>query len=135
MCPESPAILVAPQKTAAISNFKDWTNYLLVTTVAAMGWVSAQPADLMGKLCIACLALSVIAGIFTLALIPLITERLRDDPRSIYEVEATFTIWLLWGRQHSWRLKHVCWWQHVFFLVAISLFAARFVLKTNGIDQ
>jgi hypothetical protein len=36
-------MLSATQKTSAIGMFKDWTNYLLVTTVAALGWVAAQP--------------------------------------------------------------------------------------------
>src|SRR5262249_28320575 len=37
-----PRLLTATQKTAAVKSFKDWTNYLLVTTVAALGWVSSQ---------------------------------------------------------------------------------------------
>ena len=130
---EAPPVLTAVQKTAAIANFKDWTNYLLVTTVAALGWVSTQPPDLLAKICTGCLALSVIAGIFTLAMIPLVTERLRDDPKSIYEVEGTFTIWWMRGCPKSRRLKHFCWPQHVLFLVGIALYAVRFILKNNGI--
>jgi hypothetical protein len=30
------------QLTSALGFFKDWTNYLVVTTVAALGWVTAQ---------------------------------------------------------------------------------------------
>src|SRR6267378_437855 len=122
---ETPPVLSAAQKTAAMANFKDWTNYLLVTTVAALGWVSTQSPDVLARICSGCLALSVVAGIFTLAMIPLVTERLRDDSKSIYEVEGTFTIWWMRGPLQSARLKHFCWPQHVLFLVGIALYAAR----------
>ena len=132
LSPEASPIL-AVQKTAAIASFKDWTNYLLVTTVAALGWVSTQPSDLLAKICSGCLALSIIAGIFTLAMVPLVTERLRDDPKSIYEVEGKFTLWPKGGCEYSMRLKPFCWPQHVVLLVGIVLYAARFILKADGI--
>ena len=130
--PELTEVLTAVQKTAAIGNFKDWTNYLLVTTVAALGWVSAQPSDLLAKICAVFLALSIVAGIFTLAMIPLITERLRDGKESIYDVEGAFTLWWMRGAPISRKLKHFCWPQHAFFLVGIILYLIRFMLKTDG---
>ena len=30
------------QKLKALDAFKDWSNYLLVTTVAALGWTSTK---------------------------------------------------------------------------------------------
>ena len=30
------------QKLKALDSFKDWTNYLLITTVAALGWVGTE---------------------------------------------------------------------------------------------
>jgi hypothetical protein len=32
------------QKLKALDAFKDWTNYLLVTTVAALGWAARKDA-------------------------------------------------------------------------------------------
>ena len=31
------------QLLGALGFFKDWTNYLLVTTVAALGWIATKP--------------------------------------------------------------------------------------------
>ena len=52
---------------------------LLVTTVASLGWAStreAQLPDLAFGVCVFLLAASVVFGIFTLAMIPLVTEQL-----------------------------------------------------------
>jgi hypothetical protein len=50
------------QKMQALEFFKDWTSCLLVTTVAAMGWVSAERVKLVSRLlkqlCIRAFALS-----------------------------------------------------------------------------
>ena len=80
----------------ALEHFKDWTNYLLVTTVAALGWVGTKDAPdfLCPWLRLACvwsLALSCIFGIFTLALIPLIAEQQGATP-SFYDVKPEFQI-------------------------------------------
>jgi hypothetical protein len=58
--------------------FKDWTNYLLVTTVAALGWIASKPVLVVPPRLlawtIACFCFSIIFAIFTLALIPIVAE-------------------------------------------------------------
>jgi hypothetical protein len=104
--------------------FKDWSNYLLITTVAALGWVATKDLPFISPwarlLCIAFLALSVVYGIFTLALIPLVAEQRRATP-SFYDVEATFK---LFGCTLRRRLKQFCLPQHVLFLLGILAYAA-----------
>jgi hypothetical protein len=107
----------------ALDYFKDWSNYLLVTTVAAIGWVGR--ANIMWcspwprLLCVSSLTLSVWFGIFTLALVPLVAEQ-RTPSQSIYHVEAEFN--LLGTRRR--KLKSVCFWQHVLFLFGVLMYAA-----------
>jgi hypothetical protein len=112
--------------------FKDWTNYLLVTTVAALGWVATKPvsgvpSSLLGWT-IACFCLSVVFAILTLALIPLVSENCRSGTKSIYDVEVqcepipgvTLKRWRIPGvTLKRCKLKWVCWPQHVFFLAGI----------------
>jgi predicted kinase len=109
--------------------FKDWSNYLLVTTVAALGWVATNNVTFANPwlrvLCIAYLALSVVFGIFTLALIPLVAEQ-RSAEKSFYDVEATFT---LFGRQRTRKLKWACFPQHVFFILGIVEYAVGIAWK------
>ena len=108
--------------TKALNFFKDWSNYLLVTTVAALGWVGkgAEFSSHSLKLwCIWLFALSVVFGIFTLALIPLVQEQ-RTTQGSNYDVDAQFRV-LFWTRRL--RLKRVCLPQHVLFLAGIIVYA------------
>ena len=74
------------QKLKALEAFKDWSNYLLVTTVAALGWVSTKDAPHFSRRwirlwCIWSFASSVFLAILTLALIPHIAE-LIDGSKS-----------------------------------------------------
>jgi hypothetical protein len=108
----------------ALEHFKDWSNYLLVTTVAALGWVATKesPHFLYSWMKIGCiwsLALSAIFGIFTLALIPLVAEQQGAVP-SFYDVDAQFQIF---GCSHKMRIKTVCFPQHVLFILGVVLFA------------
>jgi hypothetical protein len=123
--------------------FKDWSNALLVTTVAALGWVATK--DLVFRpawtrsLCILFFSLSVVFAIFTLALIPLIAEQQDVEP-SIYNVAITsdlldqinsvldyVCILSLLDRIgisiRSLFLRNVCFPQHAFFLMGIGLYA------------
>jgi hypothetical protein len=63
----------------ALEAFSKWSNYLLVTTVAAVGWISSGHIKFrnafLQSLILWCLGVSVIFGIFTLALVPLISEQ------------------------------------------------------------
>jgi len=112
------------QLTTALKFFKDWTNYLLVTTVAALGW-AAEGTHIGGTprvLCVWFLAVSIAFGIFTLALIPLVQEQRTVYDRSNYDVRAKF-----WGG--SLRLIYVCFPQHVLFIAGIITYA---LAKTLG---
>src|SRR5437868_412588 len=110
------------QKLKALDQFKDWSNYLLVTTVAALGWVSVDVVStwpVLKAFILASLAVSVVFAMLTLALIPLIAHDLTDDNRSIYFTPGRFRLEPVLKGEHSLRLKWVCFPQHVFFLLAI----------------
>jgi hypothetical protein len=116
--------------TSALGFLKHWTNYLLVTTVPALGWV-ALSTGLVGRLqifCIWCLTLSIIFGIFTLALIRLDQEQ-RSTISSNYDVRAE-----LWAG--SFRLIYVCVPQHLFHrwhsLLRPSSYAQALVTPQGG---
>jgi hypothetical protein len=60
------------QKLKALDAFKDWSNYLLVTTVASLGWTAKENANgfctpWMKSGAIVLFALSVVFAILTLA--------------------------------------------------------------------
>ena len=111
---------------AAIDHFKDWSNFLLVTTVAILGWVAEKKTrmnETARKFCLAFFSLSVIFAILTLALIPLVTENLKAGV-SIFEVPVSFRwLWIV-DRPlgEGYTLKWACWPQHVFFLLGILAF-------------
>jgi len=117
------------QVLEAVGHFKDWSNYLLVTTVAALGWVAAKP-DLITprsmKITLICLCGSIVFAIFTLALIPIVAEQIASPPAasSFYAVKANFRWLWLWGPEMELPLKAVCWWQHVLFLAGVIAFTA-----------
>jgi len=124
------------QKLNALGAFKDWSNYLLVTTVVALGWVAGadtdKPLTLATKFEVFFLAASVIFGIFTLAVIPIIAEQITDGTESIYGVEAPFNLFWMWGPEKRIRLKAVCWPQHVCFIIAIAFHAAVALATTTS---
>jgi hypothetical protein len=113
------------QKLKALDCFKDWSNYLLVTTVAALGWVAAKESGVHSIWVVWCLAISAILGIFTLALIPIVAEGIREDTKSIYDVRARFRPLWMWGPELPARLKWACWPQHISFIVGILVYAAK----------
>jgi hypothetical protein len=108
--------------TAALTAFKDWSNYLLVTTVAAGGWVSTQeqrdpawtqPASL------GLLTVSIIFGIFVLALVPLVAEQ-RNAGHSIYRTQVRVGIL---GAPVPLYMTQVCRPQHLTFILGIIVYA------------
>ena len=108
------------QHMKALEFFKDWSNYLLVTTVAALGWLAATPATVTTRrLCVWLFALSAVFAIFTLALIPIVGEEVTKD-KSFYDVRGNF--YFVWIRL-SLRLKEVCFPQHVLFILGIVAYA------------
>ena len=117
-------------KSSALEHFRAWSNYLLVTTVAALGWVTTQQPDMVVGLRIGsttAFAASIVFGIFTLALIPLVEEQ-RGRDESIYQAKVRATPLLIskWPRM---KLKYACWPQHVLFLVGTVLYTIGSVLK------
>ena len=119
--------------TKALEFFKDWSNYLLVTTVGALGWTASGTTTFTShsvkQWCIWFFALSVVFGIFTLSLIPLVQEQRSKTDVSNYDVDARFK-WGFVDARFEWvckegqlRLKQVCFWQHAFFIAGILLYA------------
>jgi hypothetical protein len=112
------------QLLGSLGFFKDWSNYLLVTTVAALGWVAKGDAAIEGlalQWTIGLLCASTVFAIFTLALIPIVGENLVDK-NSFYSVEAPFKPFGV-GPTWHFKLKYVCWPQHVLFLIAVIVYA------------
>jgi hypothetical protein len=121
--------------TKALEFFKDWSNYLLVTTVAAVGWTAGKDAatftiPILKPLCVVALGFSAIFGIFTLALIPLVQEQ-RDAAQksSNYDVYAHFWWWPISKEEKQKdtlldgvKLKWVCLPQHVLFIGGIVFY-------------
>jgi hypothetical protein len=106
----------------ALDLFEQWSNYMLVTTVAALGWVASRDSSylplLARRLVVFCLGVSIIFAVFTLALTPLVGESITSTTESIYFVDAHFS---LFGAR-SMRLKCVCFPQHIFFLLGIAIY-------------
>jgi hypothetical protein len=108
----------------SLDMFKDWSNYLLVTTVAALGWLGSkdwpQIPNLARKVAMFFFCVSIISGIFTLALIPLIAEQITDGTTSFYDITPTCSPFLV--RSVTIPIKAVCWPQHASFLLGIIVF-------------
>lgn len=105
----------------SLEYFKDWSNYLLVTTVAALGWVATDSVTFWsGWIRVACIwsfAVSIVFAILTLAMIPLIAQQQGND-QDIYAVEVK--CWICMGKM---KLRRVCLPQHFFFMLGIILYA------------
>src|SRR4051812_14474307 len=77
----SPPVLKPENRIKALEYFKDWTNALMVATVAGIGWVATASSSFPPSVkhwTTGLLGLSLIFGILSLALVPLITEYLDD---------------------------------------------------------
>ena len=120
----------------ALGFFKDWSNFMLVTTVAALGWTAKVETTNAGCRCLqmtsmTLFALSIAFAVFTLALVPLIAEKIAGGGvNSIYEVEAKFYVLpdffprtLTDGLPRELKLKSMCWLQHVLFLLGVAFYA------------
>ena len=117
---------VTDANTKALEFFKDWSNYLVVTTVAAVGWIATGSnvdfsSAWVRAVCILAFSLSIAFGILTLALIPLVQEQRKPD-QSNYDVAVTYRTW--WPEWDGvCRLKSLCFPQHILFLLGILAFA------------
>ena len=121
------------QHLKALEFFKDWSNYLLVTTVAALGWVASADRPAISpralRWVIGCLGFSVVFAVFTLALVPLVAEGITKQTQSFYDVVAHFDlIWFL-GPEIPFKLKWVCWPQHILFLAGIITYTVANIRK------
>jgi hypothetical protein len=117
-----------PTRDASLAHFKDGSNDLLVTPVAAAGWVGPNndniSSDRWRDATIFALGTSIIFGIFTLALIPLVAQY-TGDAESIYEVPVTTNVFTV---RLTLYLTEVCRPQHVAFMAGIICFC----LGTTG---
>ena len=116
----------------ALTHFKDWSNYLLVTTVASLGWASTRKAalpDWAFKWSVKLLAASVVFAIFTLAFVPLVAENIEQG-QSIYRVKPEFSPVIMFSVKFM-TIKWVCWPQHVLFILGIIIYAAGSIKGNN----
>ena len=119
----------ADAKMDALNLFEKYSNSLLVTTVAAAGWISSNGVTFasatLKSAALWSLGVSIIFGIFTLALVPLVAEQVGDE-QSIFMVRAKF---MLLGISWSLYLPQACRPQHIMFILGIIFYcigAARF---------
>jgi hypothetical protein len=128
---------------AALTAFKDWSNYLLVTTVGLLAWVGEHTqvnrwrAASVGLLCF-----SAVFGIFTLALVPLVREKIaqapvidaksevKSRPQSIYEVKPEFRLFFGVVIRRM-RIKHACWPQHAAFIAGVVFYSIASIATPN----
>jgi hypothetical protein len=119
----------------ALTAFKDWSNYLLVTTVVALGWIASDTAqpDVWRWASAWALCLSIIFGIFTLALVPLVREEIPRNLRrktsddlanmSIFRLAPKFRLfWIIDKPQCCASIKFFCWPQHLSFILGVVLY-------------
>ena len=120
------------QLIASLGYFKDWTNYLLVTTVALLGWAAKGDALITGCLLqwtIGLLCASVVFAILTLALIPIVGENMKEK-ESFYSVKAPFRLFWVFGSPIGiFKLKHICWFQHILFLAGIVVYSLGSIIN------
>ena len=112
--------LASDAQTKALEFINSASTYVLLATIALTAWVASGvefSSEVLRLSAMACLTLSAVFGIATLALIPLIQEARRPG-QSNFEVEARF---LLFGRRSS-RLKAVLLPQYLLLLAGLILY-------------
>jgi hypothetical protein len=96
------------------------STYLLIATLALLAWVASAvefSTQAYRFASMTCLALSIVFGVATLALVPLIQEARRPG-QSNFDVAVHFA---LFGRRSA-RLKAVLLPQHVLLLAGVILY-------------
>jgi hypothetical protein len=100
-----------------------WTNVLIVTTTAAVGWLVEKSlvnlGTTLGKAVLACFCLSIVCGILAMCQIPGLAARVDDDTRSIYELRGDNYLFPFW--RVSFPVIWVLWPQHTLFIAGIVL--------------
>jgi hypothetical protein len=107
-------------QTKALEFVGSASNFTLLATIALVAWVSSGVdfADQGIRLCsMACLTLSVVFGVGTLTLIPLVQEARRPG-QSNFDVEARY--WLF--GQRSSRLRSMMLPQYLLLLAGLILY-------------
>ena len=107
-------------QTKALEFVSRANSYVLLATIALLAWVSSGvefSADVLRFAAMACLTMSVVFGIGTLALVPLVQEARRPG-QSNFDVEVDFR---LFGRRRS-HLKATLLPQHVLLLAGLILY-------------
>jgi hypothetical protein len=131
------------ERMSAIELFKDWTNVLLTTTLAAIGWTTARErislSPRLMRAATLCLCASVLFGILTLAIIPSVAEKVALSSKShIYE--TTGQLYVFAGLSKPWKIKlvNICWPQHALFMTGVILYAwsvARSPIPSSSPDH
>ena len=107
-------------QTKALEFVSHASNYALLATIALVAWVASgvEFADQRLRLsAMACLTLSVVFGVGTLLVVPLVQEARRPG-QSNFDVEVRY--WLF-GRRSS-RLKSVLLPQYLLLLAGVILY-------------
>lgn len=101
------------------------SSYSLIATLALLAWVASGvefSSEVLRLSSMACLTLSVLFGVGTLSLIPLVQE-LRRPGQSNFEVVARF---LLFGRRSA-RLKTTMLPQYAFLLLGVIFYVVGMI--------
>ena len=107
-------------QTKALEFINSASSYVLLATIALLAWVASGVEfsnDGLRVASMTCLALSVIFGVATLALIPLVQEARRPG-QSNFEVEGRF---MLFGRRGA-RLKSALLPQYLLLLAGLIVY-------------
>jgi hypothetical protein len=112
-------------QTKALEFASNASSYSLLVTIALLAWVASGVEfsnDNLRLAAMACLTLSVVFGVGTMLLIPLVQEARRPG-QSNFEVEARYH---LFGRR-SLRLKAVMLPQYLLLLAGLILYVVGMV--------
>jgi len=94
--PNDDGYRTTPEERLLISldHFKDWSNYLLVTSIAVAAWLATNKIpDINEAAHLVSLGLLVASagyGILTLSFVPLIAQQMKPSDISIYNVEVRY---------------------------------------------
>ena len=112
-------------QTKALEFVSTASSYALLATIALLAWVSSGvefQSEGLRLTSMACLTLSVVFGVGTLVLIPLVQEARRPG-QSNFDVDARF---LMFG-QRSARLKGAMLPQYAFLVAGLVLYIAGMI--------
>ena len=112
-------------QTKALEFVNSASTYVLIATIALTAWVASGvefSSEGLRVTSMACLTLSVIFGVATLALIPLVQEA-RQPGQSNFDVDAYFR---LFGRRSA-HLKGVLFPQYFLLLAGLILYVIGMV--------